>query len=149
FFAPTTVTPGSTDPYGSGLNGSQNLMTPGAEIDPMTGALHRASHRGGLNNDGYNMDVSHPHPDPLEHRLQVPIADLDPAQNPDETRWFMMANIYVEADQDVTNNSRWTEIRPVYNPTAMTFTFTYPSGSAGQLNFRTIPGLVEPANLGV
>jgi hypothetical protein len=55
-----------------------------------------------------------------------------------------MGNLWVAGDQDVTNTSRWVEVAPVRNPTAGNFTFTYPNGSGGQLNFRTIPGLGGP-----
>src|SRR5262249_44859241 len=65
--------------------------------------------------------------------------------NPAGTRWFMMANLYIEGDQNVANNSRWVEFVPHRNGT--TFTFTYPNGSGGQLNFRTIPGLLEGTGL--
>jgi hypothetical protein len=142
FFAPDVLPPGSTDPYGSGLNWDQSLLTPGSELDPATGRLHRTTYVGATTVDGTNPGSSHGN-GTLDHRLRVPVADLDPSQNPAGTRWFLMGNIYVEGDQDVTNNSRWVEITPHLSGT--TFSFTYPNGAGGQLNFRTIPGLVAPA----
>jgi hypothetical protein len=142
FFAPDVLPPGSTDPYGSGLNWDQTLLTPGSELDPVTGRLHRTTYASPTNNDGVNPGSSHGN-GPLDHRLRVPVADLDPAQNPAGTRWFLMGNIFVEGDQDVSNNSRWVEFTPHFSGTNVTF--TYPNGSGGQANFRTIPGLVAPA----
>jgi hypothetical protein len=52
-----------------------------------------------------------------------------------------MGNLWVAGDQDVTNNSRWVEIVP--HP-GSPWTFTYPDGSGGHLNFHTIPGLAGP-----
>jgi hypothetical protein len=142
FFAPDVLTPGDSDTYGFGLNWDQTLMTPGSELDPVTGRLHRTTYASATNNDGVNPGNSHGN-GPLDHRLRVPVADLDPAQNPAGTRWFLMGNIFVEGDQNVSNNSRWVEFTPHLGGT--TFTFTYPNGSGGQLNFRTIPGVVAPA----
>jgi methionine-rich copper-binding protein CopC len=79
---------------------------------------------------------------PIDLLLQVNIADLDPAQNPAGTRWFLMGTLFVGGEQDVSQASRWVEFVPSFNGT--TFSFTYPNGSNGQLNFRTIPGLVDP-----
>jgi hypothetical protein len=143
FFAPSVLNPGVTDAYDAiAHNANQSLMTPGYEVDLMTGALHRPTHQVTTNNDGINsVSVSHAHGS-LDHRLQVPIADLDPAQNPVGTQWWTVVNVYVEGDIDVTNNSRWVRIQPNWN--GSTFTFSYPEGTAGNFNFRNIPGLVEP-----
>jgi hypothetical protein len=135
------LNPGESDPYGSSLNASQVYMLPGSDLDPVTGEMHRPSHYSVVGVDGFDVYVSHGHPSPIEHRLQVNIEDLDPAQNPEGTRWFLMGNLWVAGDQDVTNNSRWVEITPSWNGT--TFSFSYPQGAAGQFDFRTIPGLIE------
>ena len=140
FFAPSIVNPNQDDLYATSHNSNQADFTPGAEVDPVLGLLHRPSHIGPMDNDGINQRNNHSH-QPLDHLLQVPVADLDPAQNPPGTRWFIMANVFVEGDQNVANNSRWLEIVPVRNPTTGNFTFNYPSGPTGQLDFRTIPGL--------
>lgn len=142
FFAPDVLTPGNTDAYGSGLNWVQSLMTPGSELDPVTGRLQRPSYIGHQNNDGVDVQDSRTY-GPLDHRLRVPVADLDPDQNPAGTRWFLMGNIFVEGDQNVDNNSRWVEFTPQLDAANQHFTFLYPNGAGGQLNFRTMPGLVE------
>jgi hypothetical protein len=148
FFAPSILNPGEQDTYGSGLNSDPALFTYGSELDPVTGMLHRQSDLGpidvnGLNPTGYS--TSYPVPAALNVLPHAAVADLDPAMNPPGTRWFHMANVFVEGDQDVSNNSRWIEFVPHFNGT--TFTFTYPSGGSGQLNFRTIPGLLEGTGL--
>ena len=137
FFAPSFLDPGVPDTYGASLNADQNNMTPISELDPVTGRLQRPSHVRSQNVDGVNnVTVSHSH-SPLDHRLRVPIADLDPAQNPAGTRWFYMAMIFVEGDQNIDNNSRWVEIRPTVSGTSVSLSNIGPQ----QLNFRTIPGL--------
>jgi hypothetical protein len=140
FFAPSILNPGQSDAYGSGLNANQDYMTPGSEIDPVTGVLHRPSFVGPVNDNGFDVYTNR-HFGPLDLRLAVSIADLDPAQNPPGTKWYLMGNIYVEGDEDVTTTSRWVEITPSWN--GSTFSFHYPQGTDGQFNFRTIPGLVE------
>src|SRR5262249_39963077 len=57
----------------------------------------------------------------------------------------LMGNLFVDGEQDVTQASRWVEITPMRSGTTGNFTFNYPNGSGGQLNFRTIPNLAQPA----
>jgi hypothetical protein len=93
--------------------------------------------------DGINRYAGHGHANAIEHLLQVAVEDLDPAYQPADTRWFLMGNLWVAGDQNVANNSRWLEVRP--QRSGSTFTFSYPSGQLGQFDFRTIPGLYQPA----
>jgi hypothetical protein len=95
--------------------------------------------------DGINQDTR-TIPDRLALVPHVAIADIDSsntAVNPPGTRWFSACNVYVENDQDVTNNSRWVEFVPHRNGSS--FTFSYIGPTTGTPNFRTIPGLVEAA----
>jgi hypothetical protein len=136
------LNPGESDEYTAGLNTTQSLYSPGSEVDPVTGEEHRPNFLGAPNTDGVNVSQTQPPLNSIDRLLQVNVADLDPAQNPVGTRWFLMGNLFVAGDQDVSNNSRWEEIVPSFNGT--TFTFNYPNGSTGQVDFRTIPGLVDP-----
>jgi Bacterial Ig-like domain len=131
---------GESDPYGASLNTQQSQYTFGSELDPVTGTLHSQVGRGHINNDGMQVLDSRTFPDHIQYLLQVNVADLDPAQNPVGTRWFLMGNLFVDGEQDVTQASRWVEVVPAFNGT--TFSFSYPGGSGGHLDFRTIPGLV-------
>jgi hypothetical protein len=135
------LNPGEMDTYPSSLNGVQSLYTYGSEMDPVTGELHSPIDFGHLDNNGIIIGDNRQFDNRIQYLLQVDVADLDPAQNPEATRWFLAGNLWVAGDQDVTNNSRWVEITPARNPTTGNFTFTYPNGSTGQYNFRTIPGL--------
>jgi hypothetical protein len=137
------LNPTQNDTYVSGLNANQTLYTPGLEIDPVTGSLHDPVDFGHRNQDGITIEDSRTFTDRNQYLLQVRVADLDPAQNPAGTRWYLMGNLFVAGDQDVTNNSRWVEVVPSFDGSH--FSFMYPSGVGGRLNFRTIPGLVEPA----
>src|SRR5262249_14122246 len=138
------LNPGENDTYGAGLNANQQYYTYGSEIDPVTGTLHSPIDRGTLSADGIVNNVTRTFTTPIDLLLQLNVADLDPAQNPAGTHWFLMGNLFVGGEEDVTQASRWVEITPVRNPTTGNFTFTYPNGSGGQLNFRTIPGLAGP-----
>ncbi len=141
------LNPGEQDTYSSGLNNVQSYFLPGADLDPVTGAMHNFDDFGPVDNDGFNRNVTRTYSSRLEYMLQVNEADLDPAQNPPGTRWYLMGNLWVAGDQDVSNNSRWVEFVPHLNGTS--FSFTYPNGSGGQYDFHTIPNLVEgPAVLG-
>jgi hypothetical protein len=142
FFAPSILDPGQTDAYGSGLNASPSYFTYGSELNPVTGELYRPSDIGSVDVNGINQNTLAV-PSAYDVAPHVAVADLDPAQNPVGTRWFAMANVYVEGEADVTHASRWVEFVPHFNGT--TFTFTYPNGPTGQLNFRTIPNLALPA----
>jgi hypothetical protein len=135
------LNPGENDTYGSGLNMVQSLYTDGSEFDPVTGSLHSAVDLGHNDVDNVTIQDNRTFTSNIQHLLQVNVTDLDPAQNPSGTRWFLMGNLFVAGDQDTSNNSRWTEIVPHFNGT--TFTFSYLDG--GHLDFRTIPGLVSSA----
>jgi methionine-rich copper-binding protein CopC len=136
------LNPGENDTYGSSLNAVQSLYTDGSEIDPVTGTLHSPIDRGALSADGIVINGTRTFSSPIDLLLQANVADLDPAQNPAGTRWFLMGNLFVGGEQDVSQASRWVEVAPQFDGT--TFSFSYPSGSNGQLNFRTIPGLADP-----
>jgi hypothetical protein len=143
------LNPGANDTYGSGLNTVQSQYTYGSELDPVTGTLHSQVGRGHIDNDGMQVLDSRTFTDHIQYLLQVNVADLDPAQNPDGTRWFLAGNLFVDGEQDVAQASRWLEVAPAFNGTM--FTFTYPGGSTGHLNFRGIPGLYDsgpPAIIG-
>jgi hypothetical protein len=139
------LNPGENDTYGASLNATQSLYTYGSELDPVTGTLHTPIDRGTLSADGIVNNGSRTFSSPIELLLQVSVADLDPAQNPAGTKWYLMGNLFVGGEQDVTQASRWVQFTPHFNGTTFTFTYDAPGGSTGQLNFRTIPGLVEPA----
>jgi hypothetical protein len=138
------LNPGESDAYGAGLNASQSLYTYGSELDPVTGTLHspidRIGTTGSVSVDGIVNNGNRTFSSPIDLLLQVSVADLDPAQNPAGTTWYLMGNAFVGGEQDVTQASRWVEIVPHLSGT--TFSFTYPSGNGGHLDFRTIPGLV-------
>ena len=136
------LNPGESDTYGSSLNYNQDDMIPGSDMDPVTGDIHRFTYfsQGDTDVNGFNPNHSRTYSSRLQHLLQVHIADLDPSQNPAGTRWYFMGCLWVAGDDNVDNNSRWVEVVPTLNGSQ--FSFTYPQGSGGQLNFRSIPGLV-------
>jgi hypothetical protein len=134
--------PGASDDYLTVHNRDQRTFSPAEGMDPVTGERFDFSYMGQRNDDGVWTYVPRTYTSTIENLLQIPVADLDPAQNPEGTRWFLAANIFVVGDEDVSNNSRWVEITPSFS--GFGFTFTYPSGTAGQFDFRTIPGLVVP-----
>jgi hypothetical protein len=136
------LNPGEQGTYSSSQDMTQALYTDGSEIDPGTGTLHSPVGLGHTDADGVAIQERPNFATRIQHLLQVNVADLDPAQNPSGTRWFLMGNVFVAGDQDTNNNSRWVEIIPHFNGT--TFTFTYPDGAGGHLDFRTIPGLATP-----
>jgi hypothetical protein len=143
---PQHLRPGQNDTYGSALNASQPLFSPRSEVDPITGQIPSKDHFGVRNNDGVATYQAHTHT-PLEHLLQVAVADLNPSTNPFGTRWFMAANLWVVGDQDHTNNSRWLEVIPNFNATTQMFTFTPVGSSYGQRDMRSIPGLPNYARI--
>jgi methionine-rich copper-binding protein CopC len=112
----------------------------------VTGTLHSDVDIANLGNDNIvvNRTTGRPVSNDIQYLLQVNVSDLDPAQNPVGTRWFLMGNLWIDGEQEVGQASRWVEITPIRNATTGNFTFLYPQGSTGQLNFRTIPGLVDP-----
>jgi hypothetical protein len=136
--------PGDNDTYPTFRNADQSLYTWGSEFDPVSGTLHSAVERGHLDADGMLVLEDRTFNDRIQYLLQVNVSDLDPAQNPAGTHWYLMGNEFIDGEEDVSQASRWVEITPVRNATTGNFTFLYPQGSAGQLDFRTIPGLVEP-----
>jgi hypothetical protein len=125
-------------------NGTQTQYTYGSELDPVTGTLHSSIDRtgtdGSLSDDGMFITGSRTFPSPIDQLLQVSIGDLDPDRNPAGTRWFLMGNLFVAGQDDVTQASRWVEIVPTLS--SGTFFFTYPSGTGGHPDFHTIPGLI-------
>jgi hypothetical protein len=135
------VNPGESDAYGSGLNMVQNDFMPGSGMDPTSGEVHRFDYfsQGVTDVNGFNPERSRSYSTRLQHMLQVQIADLDPSQNPDGTRWYLMGCLWLVGDQNLDNNTRWVEVTPHLSGTS--FTFTYPQGAGGQFDFRTIPGL--------
>ncbi len=143
FFATTdspdnrALHPGNTDPYGTFLNSDQTLFSPITEIDPVTLGVPAHQHFGFLNENGVYQRQNHPHDDRIEHLLQAEIADLDPGQNPDETRWFLAGRLFVVGDGNTFNNDIWYEIFPTRNA-AGNFSFTQ-----GARNFGLPPGVAE------
>jgi hypothetical protein len=136
------LNPNESDPYTGGLNLVQSQYTYGSELDPVSGTLHSKVGRGHLNNDGMVVIDNRTFTDRTQYLLRVNVSDLDPAQNPPGTHWYLMGIEFVDGEQDVSQASRWLEVTPAFNGTA--FSFTYPHGSTGQLDFRTIPGLQRP-----
>jgi hypothetical protein len=142
---PQQLRPGEQDTYGAGLNADQDFYSPQQDVDPVTGMISNqaldyfgeglASPR---NADGLNQFHRHSF-SPIDHLLQVNVADLDPTQNPPGTVWYLAGNIFTPGDEDVSHTSRWVKIQPSFN--GSTFTFTYPDGSGGHYDVRTIPGL--------
>jgi hypothetical protein len=135
------LNPGEHDEYQASLNYNQNDFFSGSNVDPVTGEVHRFDYfsQGVTDVNGFNPERSRSYSTRLEHMLQVQIADLDPSQNPAGTHWYLMGCLWVAGDQNVDNNTRWVEVTP--HLSGSSFTFTYPQGSGGHLNFRTIPGL--------
>jgi hypothetical protein len=131
--------PGEGDLYGSVSNMYQPYYHPAAELDPVTGALASLDYYGPRDVDGINHYAPQQYTDQIEHLLQVEVSDLDPSQNPEGTRWYLAGNLWLPGDEDVTNNSRWVEIVPQFDGSR--FMFTYPNGSTGEANIRTMPGL--------
>jgi hypothetical protein len=139
--------PGESDTYGSGLNGNRIYYSPSSQMDPVTGEIWSKDHFGPRNVDSIVSYVSHhgPGTDPFEHLLTVLVPDIDPAQNPPGTRWFVAGQLYVAGDQNLANNSRWFEVRPTMSPTSGNFTFPAVTGpGTSGYDIRTLPGLVVP-----
>jgi hypothetical protein len=87
--------PGCSDFYGVATNSRQSRFGPRSEIDPWTGAFTF---------EGSHLDITDTSlHDPVEHRLRVEDADLDPARNPGA---LYFAELYVVAHDDIehTNN---------------------------------------------
>ena len=127
-------------------NYRQRYWSPATDINPVTGERYNLDYLGQRDENGVYVYVPRQYSSPIENLLTAPADALDPAQNPAGTRWFLAGNIFVVGDQDVSNNSRWVEVAPHRN--GDTFTFTYPQGSTGQLDIRTMPGLNPPSGPG-
>ena len=90
---------GCTDTYGAGLNSLQSGLGPRYEVNPWTGSWFYP---------GSHMQGGHSH-DPIQHRLQVHDADLDPALNPGAT--YYAEGYYVILDDiDVMNSAAWKPV---------------------------------------
>ncbi len=135
------LNPGEQDTYINNTNGIQTRYLPGADLDPVIGAIPRPSYYSFVNQDGFDVYQAPTFANDIEHLLKVNVSDLDPAQNPEGTRWFLAGNLWVTGDEDVSDNSRWVEITPTWDAATQRFFFTYPNGSGGQYDFRTIPDL--------
>ena len=102
-----TLSPGCTDTYGSGLNAIQSGLGPRHEVIPWTGEW--------FDGDSH-FSQGRPSHDPVEHRIEVRDADLNPAQN-------LGATYYVESyypahdDVDVMNSVAWKPVTPSIHPT--------------------------------
>lgn len=81
---------GCSDLYSSGLNGSQNGMSPKYEVNAYTGVYAYP---------GYNLTASG---DGIYKRLQVPISDLDPSQDGGGT--YIVEAQYVSPDDAAAGN---------------------------------------------
>ena len=135
------LNPGEQDTYVNNANSVQTRYLPGADLNPVTGDIPRPSYYSYVNQDGFDIYQAPTFANNIEHLLKVNVSDLDPAQNPAGTRWFLAGNLWVTGDDDVSDNSRWVEITPVWNPATQRFSFMYPQGAGGQFDFRTIPNL--------
>ncbi len=138
---PEFMNPGEQDTYINNANSIQTRYLPGADLDPVTGDIPRPSYYSYVDQDGFDIYQAPTFANNIEHLLKVNVADLDPAQNPAGTRWFLAGNLWVTGDDDVSDNSRWVEITPAWNSATQRFTFAYPNGTGGQADFRTIPNL--------
>ncbi len=101
-----TLEPNCTNTNSGGTSASQDLYGPRSEIDPWTGAW---SYAGSHNSQG-----SHNH-DPVEHRLAVHDADLDPALHAGATYY---AESYFASfdDADVWNSAAYKPVTVVGAP---------------------------------
>jgi hypothetical protein len=88
-----------TDTYSAGLNGIQSGIGPKYEVNPWTGYWYYP---------GSHMQGNHSH-DPIQHRIQVHDADLDPVQNPGAT--YYAEGYYVMLDDvNVMNSASWKQV---------------------------------------
>jgi hypothetical protein len=135
------LNPGEQDTYVNNANSAQTRYLPGADLNPVTGDIPRPSYYSYVNQDGFDIYQAPTFANNIEHLLKVNVSDLDPAQNPADTRWFLAGNLWVTGDDDVSDNSRWVEITPAWNPATQRFSFMYPDGAGGQFDLRTLPNL--------
>ncbi len=92
------LSPGCSDPYSAGLNGSQSLMGPRSEVNPYTGVFPYPYIIGAqqIGNATFK-------------RIPVPASELDPAQHPGAQ--FVGEVMYVTSDDaaagNALNNASW------------------------------------------
>ena len=115
---------GCADIYGVSTNASQRTYGPRHEINPWTGAFTY---------EGSHIDTTSRNHNPVEHRLEVRDADLDPDAN-EGARYF--AELYALAHDDIdhTNSLGWQEIDVSGSP-----------GGTWDLDFRQVMGNEGPA----
>ncbi len=93
---------GCSDPYGSGLNGSQFGLGPRSEVNPYTGVFLYPFTHGDQGSSG----------DAAYKRIQVANADLDPSLNPG-AQYFGSAQYVAKDDAQAgngENNAAWIDI---------------------------------------
>ena len=93
---------GCSDPYGSGLNGSQSGLGPRSEVNPYTGVFPYPFTHG---NQGSTGDAAY-------KRIQVANTDLDPSLNPG-AQYFGSAQYVAKDDAQAgngENNAAWIDI---------------------------------------
>ena len=115
---------GCADIYGVSTNASQRTFGPRHEINPWTGAFTYA---------GSHIDTTSRNHDPVQHRLAVRDADLDPDAN-DGARYFAELYTLSHDDTDHTNSLGWQEIDVSGSP-----------GGTWDLDFRQVMGNQGPA----
>ena len=86
----SVLSPGCSDPTGSGLNGLQSVLGPKSEVDAATG-FFLYPFGGGAGSGSIN------------RRLQVRTADLDPALNPN-AQYFVEAQYVTQDDAAASND---------------------------------------------
>ncbi len=115
---------GCADIYGVSTNASQRTFGPRHEINPWTGAFTYA---------GSHIDTTSRNHDPVQHRLAVRDADLDPDANAG-ARYFAELYTLSHDDTDHTNSLGWQEIDVSGSP-----------GGTWDLDFRQVMGNQGPA----
>ncbi|MCH8152917.1 MAG: hypothetical protein IH830_11165 [Planctomycetes bacterium] len=109
---------GCSDTYSASLNAVQTGLGPRHEIDPWTGAFTYS---------GSHMDVHTGGHDPIEHRLQLHDADLDPAVNLG-AQYFCELYVLAHDDVDHMNSIAWESVAVSGTPGA---TWSFDIGAAG------------------
>ncbi|MFQ5414858.1 MAG: hypothetical protein ACE5E6_10415 [Phycisphaerae bacterium] len=121
----STLGLGCTDTYSSGLNAGQGGLGPRYEVNPWTRAwTYAGSH---LSQGGHSHN-------PIEHRLQVRDADLDPAQNPGATYY---ADGYYVAPEDINqmNSAAWKQVGVSGTPGGVWSFSMSPPGTMAEVGF--------------
>jgi hypothetical protein len=115
---------GCSDPYGAQTNGSQGGLGPRWEVDPFTGDF------------SYPFSTAGQSGNSLYKRIQVPVSDMDPSNNPG-ARYFVEAQ-YVHPDEaaysNQFNNVSYREV-------------TVSPGTSHSLQFAGTTQVTEPAIL--